>query len=240
MVSCYGSPAGNPAPVLVRLSDGQLTPIGVPGTNSFAYTRTLELGATWLRVVASTNPFGNAPQALQTTSLVDRATGQVIGLGQGDPYGIRSVLDLDRASPVRRLCSPIRRQRSSLLRDDTKYAPVTYVGRWALTQDIEDAAKSTLQRCGHNTPERVAGGYRGVALGTGMAAYTSNMLPRKIVLRSLTSGRTWSARWLRYTSRSARYAPGLAMAGRQLVLSLPPTGGPPGWRIYETRRLTSR
>lgn len=238
VVTCV-SPAG-PTPVLVRLSDGRLTPVRVPGTNSFAYTSTLEVGATWMRVVASTNPFGVEPQGMETTALVNRTTGQVIGLGGADPYGPRVFFDLDRVSPARRLCSPLRRTQIGLIRDDTKYAPITYVDRSVLTENLDDGAKSTLQRCGRRKPERIAGGFRGIVLGKGLAAYTSNKVPRKIVLRSLASGRTWSARWLRYSSRSRRYAPGLAMAGRQLVLSLPPTGGPPGTRIYETRRMTPR
>jgi hypothetical protein len=237
VVTCANPAAGiGPAPVLVRLTDGRLTPLALPRSETFAYARTLAAGTEWLRVAASTNPFGSAPQGTETTALVNRETGQAIGLGPTDPFGSRAFLDLDRTSPARRLCAPIRRPRVSLIRDDTRYAAITSVDRWVLTRKLEDPAGDTLQRCGRPEPEQIPGGYRAIALGKSLAAYTADRTPRRIVLLSLRSGRTWTSPWLRYSARSRRYAPGLHMAGRHLILSLPPTGGPPGWRIYETTR----
>ena len=181
-----------------------------------------------MRVIASTNPFGIEPQAMETTALVSRMTGQVIGLGRADPYGPRVFFDLDRVFPARRLCSPIQRTEIGLFRDDTKYAPITYVDRWVLTENLEDAAKSTLQRCGRRKPERIAVGFRGIALGKGLIAYTSNRARgRSSCARSLRR-----ERGARDGCATARAAAGTPRASRWPVatssLACPRREDPPG------------
>lgn len=195
--------------------------MAVPSTNTFAYSGVLAIGSHWLRVSATANPFDDSPHEIATSGLVELATGSVVSLGADDPYPASSYVDLDRAHPARRLCSPVRRERSGQSRSTTRYAAVAALGHWVLQGD-------DLQRCGQRSLRRFPAAYH-PSLGPGALAYR-RAGTHQIVYQDLRSGRTWTAPW-----PGKRSGPTAQMAARELIVSGPDADFR-GYTIYETTR----
>jgi len=177
---------GGCGPYVLRLATGRVVKYRLPdGIDGFA---PLAAGEWWIEATATrTVEAGGVPRSASFNLLLNWKSGRTILLDRGDPIGVARYADLDRESPARALCRPLRRlalDRSGSMQ--TRYGRVTKVGRWVLQ---ETSTGTQLQRCGSKHVRRW-GRDATVVLGHRHVAYFTDGAPRSgIEVRALETGR---------------------------------------------------
>lgn len=178
------------SPELLTVADGERHAISIDGLGA-ERGFVVGIGTDWIELEAATPPAANGHYFL-FRALVNRTNGDKVDLRR-DPFGVASVIDLNRASAHRRLCRPHRRTRTnSPAFDHTRYLPASLFGSW-FAESAE--ARIRVSRCGSKRHRASFSKSSRIVLNRRFAAHRSGSAIRLVNLRTR-----------RY--RTLRFAPG--------------------------------